>query len=247
MTEKKKRKKTNRIAKGMAKKAKVTKETEEVSGEMLVKSLSEEEKNALHVLDKDDEGYAFSELEKRFITQWIDFKNLVVVSATLGISQKDSSLILTNSHVRKEIDRLSLARMKFRFARRILTLDDCESYLTTAITDEGVALSDQLNSKEKLNAMRLLLDIKQMKADSLSNPTIIDNTPIEQQLEELSIETIKQLLDTKLEKKEDIANNIAVRQQIIQKIPQASESEKKDINSMSPNELLKIIDNIEKK
>lgn len=247
MTEKKKRKKPNRLAKGMAKKTKVTKETEEVSGEMLVKSLSEEERNALHVLDKDDEGYAFSELEKRFITQWIDFKNLVVVSATLGISQKDSSTILTNSHVRKEIDRLSLARMKFRFARRILTLDECESYLTTAITDEGVALSDQLNSKDKLNAMRLLLDIKQMKADSLSNPTIIDNTPIEQQLEELSIETIKQLLDTKLEKKEDIATNIAVRQQIMQKIPQASESEKKDINSMSPNELLKIIDNIEKK
>lgn len=242
------KKKHNKLAKNLSnKKTKVTKESEETSGKMLVQSLSEEERNSLNVLDMDDEGYVFSDLEKRFIKQWIDFKNLVVVSATLGISQKDSSVILTNPHIRKEIDRLSLARMRFRFARRILTLDECESYLTTTITDEGVALSDQLNAKDKLSAMKLLLDVKQMKADSLSNPTIVDNTPVEKQLEELSIETIKQLLDTKLDKKDDIATNIAVRQQVIQSLPNISESEKKDINSMSPEELLKIVDQFSKK
>ena len=229
------------------KKSKVTKDTEDTTGHFLIQSLSEEEKNALYVLNKDEDGYIFTDLEKKFITQWIDFKNLVIVSAMLGITQKESSQFLTNQHIRKEIDRISLARVKYRFARRILTLDECESYLTTSITDEGVAMSEQLSSKDKLSAMKLLLEIKQMKADSLSNPTIIDNTPVEQQLEQLSVETIKQLLNTKLDNKSDIETNMSVRQQIAQSIPNISESEKKDLSTMSPNELLKIIDNTHKK
>lgn len=227
-------------------KRKARKKAETTTGVELIKALSEEERNALYVLDRDDTGHTFSDLEKKFITQWVEFKNLVVVSSMLGISQKDSSVMLADPHIRLEIDRISQARMKFRFARRILTLDECESYLTTTITDEGVPLAEQLSSKDKLSAMKLLLEVKDMKAQGFANPTVIDNTPVEQQLEQLSVETIKQLIDTKLDKPSDITNNIQMRQELVSKIPDLSEKEKNDIMSMSPDEILKLLDNMNK-
>lgn len=217
-------------------------ESESTSGAELIKGLSEDERNALYVLDRDDEGYIFSDLEKKFIANWIEFKNLVVVSSMLGISQKDSAQLLSDGHIRKEIDRISQARVKFRFARRIMTLDECESYLTTSITDEGVGLADQLNSKDKLNAMKLLLEVKQMKSDTLVNPTIIDNMPVQEQLDQLSTDTIKAMLETMNTKKEDIESNVVVRQNVINQLKGISDSEKNDINSMPPEDLAKLLD-----
>lgn len=240
----------NKLANGISKKKTTKKEiteSENTVGVEIIKALSEEERNALYVLDRDEDGHVFGDLEKRFIANWIEFKNLVVVSSMLGITQKEAAQLLGDGHIRKEIDRISQARVKFRFARRIMTLDECEAYLTTSITDEGVALADQLNSKDKLSAVKLLLEVKQMKADSLVNPTVIDNTPVELQLEQLSEETIKAMIETATKKKEDVASNINVRQTIKNQLPDISEAEKKDIDSMPPEELLKLLDTINKK
>ena len=222
------------------------KKAETTTGEELILALTEEEKNALYVLDHDEYGHSFTDIEKKFITQWVEFKNLVIVSSMMGISQKEASVFLTDMHIRREIDRISQARMKFRFARRILTLDECESYLTTTITDEGVPMVDQLSSKDKLSAMKLLLEVKDMKAQGFANPTVIDNVPVEQQLECLSVETIKQLINTKLDKKEDLTDSIELRQELVSKIPNISQKEKDDIMSMSPDEILKLLDTIPK-
>lgn len=228
-------------------KALAVKESEETKGVELIQGLSEDERNALYVLDRDDEGYAFTDLEKKFVANWIEFKNLVVVSSMMGITQKESASLLSNGHIRKEIDRISQARVKFRFARRILTLDECEAYLTTSITDEGVGIADQLNSKDKLSAMKLLLEVKQLKADSLVNPTIVSNLPDEKDLDRLSVEDVKECIARVETRKSEIEGSIAVRQTISSQLDNISDSEKKDIESMSEEELTKILDNIDNK
>lgn len=249
---KKKNKTVARVAEGISKKTDIImkkesrEKAETMTGVELITKLTEEEKNALYVLDRDESGHVFSDLEKKFISNWVEFKNLVVVSSMIGVSQKESSIMLGDCHIRSEIDRITRARVKFRFARRMMTLDECESYLTTAITDEGVALADQLNSRDKLSAMKLLLDVKEMKAQGIANPTVIDNMPEEQTLEKLSVDTIKALRSTLLSKKEDIADNISMRQELVSLIPNLSEEDKNDLMTASPDELMKVLDGIDK-
>lgn len=187
-------------------------------------------------------GHEYTDLEKQFIALWVEFKNLVVVSAMLDMSQKEVSELLASEPIRNEIDRISSARIEERFKQRILSLDEMQAFLSGYITDEGVPFADRLDSKGKMNALKLLLDVKEAKAEGIESPQTIDAIPAEVQLKELSVDTIKALLDTR---KADKAAT-KEKQALVTKIGGATPMETADLMNMDTSDLLKMIDNIGK-
>lgn len=187
-------------------------------------------------------GYVYTDSDKEFITLWIEFKNLVVVSAMMDMSQREVSELLASEPIRNEIDRLSSERIAKRFTQRVLTLDEMQAFLSGYITDEGVPFADRLDSKGKMNALKLLLDVKEAKAEGIENPQTIDAIPTEVELKSLSVDTIKALLDTRKESEQTNKE----KQALVARIGGATPMESADLMNMSTSDLLKILDNINK-
>lgn len=237
------RKKKQKERMNRKKKSKVQ-EAEIITG----KDLAEKDKGlSLEPLAKDKStGHSFSETERKFITLWIEFKNISLVAQMMKLEQDEILSMLSEKAVRNEIDRISAMRVKKRFAERIMTLDDMEGYLTSLVTDKGVPFAERLNEKDKLNALKLLLEVKDMKAGGLAEPSTLDNLPIEDEIKELSVDTIKELLSRKIDNPKALEENRAIRQKAVLAIPNATPNESADISSMTPKELLNMLDRLEK-
>lgn len=220
-------------------------DSERLDSRELSNAVITEDDNSLSPHDKDGK-YVFTSEEKRFISLWIEFKNLIVVSSMMGIPQKEASEYIANAHVRNEVARISKARMVRRFSQKMLTLDECESYLTSCITDENVPISEQLDNKGKLSAMKLLLEVKDMKSAGYATPSVLDNMPVEVELSKLSVDTIKSLISTRIRNGYDLSKSVGMRQDVASQIPYLTSEEEADIMSMSPDELIEMLDNIKK-
>lgn len=219
------------------------KTSEEVSGQEMLDAQFRE--NPLKVRDRSSSGHVFTEEEKDFIGDWIEFRNIAVVSAVSGIPQRTCTEYLGKEYIREETDRICRVRSEIRFSGKILTLDECEKYLTSCITDEGVPIADQLDKKDKLTAMKLLLQVKEMKGEAVADPKTLDSVQIEDQLKELSIDTIKALISSRAGKTEREEEK-SLRQQASAQIPSVTAGEVQDMQNMSPKELLRLLDNQEK-
>lgn len=220
-------------------------ESEKTDSRNMAVSVVVEDGNSLSPHERDGD-HTFTADERQFISLWVEFKNIVIVASMMGITQKEASTFLASEHVRNEIARISNARMYKRFDTRQMTLDNIESYLTSCITGENVAISEQLTEKEKLVAVKLLLDVKQIKADSMAVPSMLDNMPVMEVLEDASMKTIKALLSTCTKNEKQLGESIDLRQKVAGQIPYVVPEEEQDIMSMSPDELRELIDIAEK-
>lgn len=218
-------------------------ESDAVSGKNIAVSVIMEDENSLEPHEHDGD-YHFTADERQFISLWIEFRNIVIIASMMNMSQKECSMFFTNPHVMNEIARISRARMKRRFACKILTLDECESYLTSCITDDNVPISEQMTNEKKLVAMKLLLEVKEMKADGLVTPSVLDNMPLETEIQELSISTIKALLSTKIRTNKQMVTSIDMRQKVAAEIPYVTPEEEQDIMNATPDELVSMLDKI---
>ena len=199
---------------------KKTKKLENVSFNE-IKVLENEFKNELETnpkysLEIDPSNlYNFTPDEKRFIQYMIDFKNLRYVSLGLMQITIEQGLDLYNEYaVQEEIKRINLAMYARRFCSKMADLDSLGGYLTTALTDENVPVADRLSGKEKLVAVRLLMELNQLKAEAYQSPETIDITAIENDIKKLKVDDIKNLIENSeddeklLKKKEELINQI---------------------------------------
>lgn len=196
-----------------------------------------------HIRDGD---YEFTAEERQFISLWVEFKNLVTIAGMMDVSIKEASKFLANEHIRNEISRISNARMHKRFDARQMTLDNILGFLTTCITDENVPISEQLSTKEKLVATKLYMDAQKLKALSMESPSVLDNMPVMEVLQDASLKTIKALLGTCVKNEKQLAESIDLRQKVSSQIPYVVPEEGQDISTMSPEELKELIDIKEK-
>ena len=122
---------------------------------------------------------------------------------------------MASPKVQAEITRLEKALNQRRFATKLMTFDEIGNYLTSMIKDENVPIGKRLSSNSKLNAVKMLMDWYEQKneilGDNASNEII--DASLDEQLHELSVDSIKMLLETSEKKKidgkdlENIPNN----------------------------------------
>ncbi len=159
--------------------------------------------------------YSFTEQQKDFIKYMIDYKNVRYVSTImLGLDFEEGLQIHKDYHVQEEIKRINLAMYARRFCSKMADLDSLGGYLTTALTDENVSAADRLSGKEKLVAVRLLMELNQLKAQMIAQPEVIDVTAIENDIKNLKVDDIKSLIensndnDKLLQKKNEVISEI---------------------------------------
>lgn len=191
---------------------------------MTVNEIKEVEKGFNKVLETDPRfslevdptnQYNFTDVERDFIEQMVQYKNLKFVgNIMLDISFEEALKIYKKYNVQNEIKRINLALYARRFATKMADLDMLGGYLTTALTDENVPVADRLSGKDKLMAVRLLIDINQLKQNMIEKPEIIDVIDVEEDLKKLSVKNIQNLIensvndDKVVKKKEDLINKI---------------------------------------
>ena len=139
--------------------------------------------------------YNFSEIEVEFIEQMVQYKNIKFVSILINIPFEEAVEIYKSYNVQEEIKRINLAMYARRFCSKMADLDALGGYLTTALTDENVPIADRLSGKEKLAAVRLLIELNQIKADAIENPESVNFDVIEAEVRSLKVKDIEKLIE----------------------------------------------------
>ena len=160
----------------------------------LVNSLNED---AEYSLDVDPTNkYNLSVEQKNFIRNYVNFKSISAACEFSSISPEQGKQFFVSYAVQQEIRRLNKALYHRQFANKLLSLDDIGGYLTSLLTDD-VVLADQLKASDKIKVAQMIIDLNKMKLEALSiNPNVIMNKDIDVELKELSVDTIKRLIET---------------------------------------------------
>lgn len=208
--------------------------------------LQELETNPKYSLEPDPTGhYQMSDLEKNFIKQYINFRNVKTAADICHIDQDTANDLFVRYSVQNEIRRINAALYQRRFASKVLSLDELAGYLTTMITDEFVPMAEQLSPKDKLAVIDTLLRVNEIKQRSLEDPANIMSANVDAisaQIKTLSVTTIKQLIE---QKPIDASENAVIVDKLDEKNTLTPE-EKSYLETLPTNELLKLVDETNK-
>ena len=140
--------------------------------------------------------YDFSMKEIDFINHMIQYKNVQFVSTVLmNIPIEEGVEIYKKYDVQCEIKRINLALYARRFATKMADLDRLGGYLTSGLIDDNVPVADRWGPKEKLTASKLLITLNMLKKKSLNSPQVVEVVEIQKDLEKLSPNELKQLIE----------------------------------------------------
>lgn len=212
------------------------KRAKEVQAE-LVNSLNEDVEYSLEV--DPTNKYNLSDEQKRFIKNYVNFKSIMAASEFSEISPEQGKQFFVSYATQQEIRRLNKALYHRQFANKLLSLDEIGGYLTSILTDD-VVLADQLKSNDKIKVAQMIIDLNKLKLEALSNnPSVVMNKDLDEELQHLSVDTIKRLLETNdsvnLKEKKDVINQFEDSNKM-------SLEEKAYLESLSTKDLLEILD-----
>lgn len=165
----------------------------------------------INEIDKNNK-YNLNNIQKEFVKYYIEFKNIPLVAQFIGIDEAFAVDIFKGYGVQEEIKRINTELYRARFNSKMISLSELGSYVSSLITGEGVPLSEQLNKKEKLDAVKILINIYELKNKAIDNPAdlnVYDYTT-EEEIKKLSLSSIKSLLNEKgkEEKKNELIKTI---------------------------------------
>lgn len=167
----------------------------------------------ININDVDKDGkYGLSDVQKEFVKYYIEFKNIPLTAQFIGIDEAFAVDIFKGYGVQEEIKRINTELYRKKFNNKMLSLSELGSYISSLITNEDVPINEQLNKKEKLDAVRLLINIYDLKNKAIDNPAelnVYDYTT-EEEIKKLSLSSIKSLLNEKgkEEKKNELIKTI---------------------------------------
>lgn len=203
------------------------------------------ENNPQYSLLVDPENkYNFTDLERKFIESYIEFKNIQLSCNLCGI-EFETGLSLYNSYaIKEEIKRINLAMYHKQFQRKMLSIDEIGGYLSSLITEENVSFYDRLPTEKKLDVVKLLIQLTGLKRESLENPNVIMLTDFEEKISNLSLDEIKLLInqedsknDDSLILKEDLINKLNVNKNF-------TDEEISYLKTLSIKELTQLVDEV---
>ena len=181
------------------------------------------ETNPKYSLEVDPENkYAMSEMQKDFIKQYVQFKNIAVVSELLNLDIATCKSYFVAYSSQQEIRRINKAMYQRQFHSKLLTMNDMMSYLSSLITDEDVAYVDRLKTMDKVEVIKLYINLQEMQAQALNNPSTMLQTDFENNIKKLNVSEIRQMLkiaskpdEDKLKQKQDLIDKINIDKQLL--------------------------------
>lgn len=157
--------------------------------------LSVIEKNSIYSVEIDPNNhYNFTDEEKAFITAWIDYKNILLVSQATGITTDMCTIYMNRWSIKEEIRRITNAIYMKRFATKLISIEQLEGYLDSLLTDKNVPFADRINGKDKLEVVKLILKVKELKEGMIEKPDQIIDVSLEKEIDKLSVDQIKKIL-----------------------------------------------------
>lgn len=188
-------------------------------------------------LQADPKGiYRLNKTQKLFIEAYSQFKN-VNAAANIAKIDIDSAKDFFGTYAcQQEIRRINAAMCQRQFAHKILTLDEIGGFLSSIITD-NVPVADRVDTMDKVNIARTLIDLNKYKRDLISDGTPSSIRDISDEIKELSVDTIQKLL-TQSESNE-------IRPLLDEK--SLTPEERAYLDTLSTKELLSLIESTNKK
>ena len=199
------------------------------------------ENNPKYSLEVDPENkYDMSETQKMFIKQYVDTKNISTAAYFAGIDNEVAKAYYLAYNSQLEIRRINMAMYQRQFKTKLLSLDEIGGYLSSLLTDSNVADADRLKTTDKLRVAQMLIDLNVTKINALQNPELIIHKDIDNQLKNLSLSTIKDLLNhTDKPVDNDIIYEVTNNDNL-------TPEESAYLSTLSTNELLNIIETTKK-
>lgn len=199
------------------------------------------ENNPKYSLEVDPENkYDMSETQKMFIKQYVDTKNISTAAYFAGIDNEVAKAYYLAYNSQLEIRRINMAMYQRQFKTKLLSLDEIGGYLSSLLTDSNVAEADRLKTTDKLRVAQMLIDLNVTKINALQNPELIIHKDIDNQLKNLSLSTIKDLLNhTDKPVDNDIIYEVTNNDNL-------TPEESAYLSTLSTNELLNIIETTKK-
>ena len=211
--------------------------------EIIQKKLNESlEKDLEFSLNVDPENkYGMSDEQKKFIEYYVNFKSIMAAADFAGISPDQAKNYFVAYSTQQEIRRINRALYQRQFANKLITLDEIGGYLSSLLKDE-VPIADQIKSNEKIRVAQMIIDLNTLKLEALNNnPSSLMNKDLEVELQNLSVKTIKNLLETNDKKNQKEKKNI------VDKISNDLTIEEKSyLESLPAKDLLEILERKEK-
>ena len=148
-------------------------------------SLEVDPENKYHMLDD----------QKEFIKNYVQFKNIPLAAELSGIDKQTATSYFMAYSTQQEIRRINLAMYHRQFNNKLLSIDEIGGWLTSVMVDEHVPIGERLKTKDKLEVAKMIIDLNKIKANALEKPQILDAVIIEDQLKDLSVESIQNLIN----------------------------------------------------
>lgn len=145
--------------------------------------------------------YNMSDTQKEFVANYVQFKNVPLAAKLTGIDEETALDYFNQYSTKMEIRRINLALYHRAFATKMLGWDEIGGWLTSVIMGENIAEGDKIGTRDKMQAAKLLMEINKMKQESIANPDSIIDYNIQDQLDDLSADTIKLMLEAKKKSK----------------------------------------------
>lgn len=164
--------------------------------------LMELDSNPKYSLQVDPENkYSMPEKQKEFVRNYVEYKSVPTAAELCEIDMDVAKAYFVAYSSQQEIRRINLALYHRQFAAKMMDLDEIGGYLTSLITDENVAFADRLKTPDKLRVIQMLIDLNKLKIASFQDPSALMNKNVEIEIKNLSVDTIKELLNQNEKKK----------------------------------------------
>lgn len=181
----------------------------EQENKSLTSSLSTElETNPEFSLDVDPlDKYSMPDVQKVFIKNYVEFKSIPMAAELTGLDIDTAKSYFVAYSSQQEIRRINRAMYQRQFSHKLLTIDELAGYLSSLITDENVPLADRVKTMDKVRIAQMLIDLQTYKNEGIEDPSRIIDADIEGEIKELSVKSIKLLINQTNKKQDDEKKN----------------------------------------
>lgn len=182
--------------------------------------------------------------QKEFIGLYCEFKNIQLAAMMSNLELEEAMTLYSSYPCQQEIRRINLAMYQTQFANKLISLNELGGYLTSLLCDV-VPSGDKLSPSDKLKVAQLILDLNKTLKETPNEVKDIIDIPIDTQIKDLSIKSIKALLEAN-KNKEKIKEEKEKIIESFENFDNFSQEEISFLNTLSTKELLDLLDSMEK-
>lgn len=182
--------------------------------------------------------------QKEFIGLYCEFKNIQLAAMMSNLELEEAMTLYSSYPCQQEIRRINLAMYQTQFANKLISLNELGGYLTSLLCD-AVPSGDKLSPSDKLKVAQLILDLNKTLKETPNKVKDIIDIPIDTQIKDLSIKSIKALLEAN-KNKDKIKEEKEKIIESFENFDNFSQEEISFLNTLSTKELLDLLDSMEK-